>query len=161
MYLSIDFVEKTDQVGLETKQGQKDTKNWRNLAAKVYTLPKCDHATYDSIHCAQLDGWKTVNKGERKRFIWDRISVILCWLPTITSIFEEWRHCLGQSLFRWPIIVNNLFWELCSAPSFGAVATKNAWELLRACCIGSGVQTDATTPNNVGTCSASWEGYNP
>ena len=31
------------------------------------------------------------------------------------------------------------------------------------CCVrvGSGVQTDATTPNNVGTCSASWEEYNP
>ena len=31
------------------------------------------------------------------------------------------------------------------------------------CCvrIGRGVQTDATTPNNVGTRSASWEGYNP
>ena len=30
------------------------------------------------------------------------------------------------------------------------------------CCVrvGDGVQTDAT-PNNVGTCSASWEGYNP
>ena len=30
------------------------------------------------------------------------------------------------------------------------------------CCvrISSGLQTDATTPNNVGTCSASWEGYN-
>ena len=27
--------------------------------------------------------------------------------------------------------------------------------------VGSGVQTDATTPDNVGTCSASWEGYNP
>ena len=26
---------------------------------------------------------------------------------------------------------------------------------------GSGVQTDARTPNNVGTCSASWEEYNP
>ena len=31
------------------------------------------------------------------------------------------------------------------------------------CCvrIGDGVQTDATTPNNVGTCRVSWEGYNP
>ena len=31
------------------------------------------------------------------------------------------------------------------------------------CCVrvGSGVQTDATTPNNVGACSASWERYNP
>ena len=26
--------------------------------------------------------------------------------------------------------------------------------------VGSGVQTDATTPKNVGTFSASWEGYN-
>ena len=31
------------------------------------------------------------------------------------------------------------------------------------CCVrvGNGVQTDATTPNNVRTCSASWKGYNP
>ena len=31
------------------------------------------------------------------------------------------------------------------------------------CCVrvGSGVHRDVTTPNNVGTCSASWEGYNP
>ena len=27
--------------------------------------------------------------------------------------------------------------------------------------VGSGGQTDATTPNNVRTCSASWKGYNP
>ena len=27
--------------------------------------------------------------------------------------------------------------------------------------VGSAVQTDATTCNNVGTCSALWEGYNP
>ena len=31
------------------------------------------------------------------------------------------------------------------------------------CCVrvGSGVHREVTTPNNVGTCSASWEGYNP
>ena len=31
------------------------------------------------------------------------------------------------------------------------------------CCVrvGSGLQTDTTTPNNVETCSALWEGYNP
>ena len=31
------------------------------------------------------------------------------------------------------------------------------------CCVrvGSGVQTDALTPNKFGTCSASWEEYNP
>ena len=27
--------------------------------------------------------------------------------------------------------------------------------------VSSGVQTDATTPNKFGTCSASWEEYNP
>ena len=27
--------------------------------------------------------------------------------------------------------------------------------------VGSSVQTDATTSNNAGTCSATWEGYNP
>ena len=27
--------------------------------------------------------------------------------------------------------------------------------------VGSGVQTDATTPNNFETCSASWKGHNP
>ena len=26
--------------------------------------------------------------------------------------------------------------------------------------VGSGLQTGATTPNNVGICSAMWEGYN-
>ena len=36
---------------------------------------------------------------------------------------------------------------------------NNVWS----CCVrvGSGVQTDTTTPNIVGTCSTSWEGYNP
>ena len=31
------------------------------------------------------------------------------------------------------------------------------------CCVrvGSGVQTDATTPNKFGNCSALWEEYNP
>ena len=27
--------------------------------------------------------------------------------------------------------------------------------------VASGVHTDSTTPNNVSTCSALWEGYNP
>ena len=39
--------------------------------------------------------------------------------------------------------------------------SQHCW--LGSCCVrvGSGVQTDATTPNNVGTYSALWEGYNP
>ena len=59
------------------------------------------------------------------------------------------------------------------------VLRKQCWELLRpwcangrnnsqqccanndgSCCV-RGVQTDATTPNKFGTCSASWEEYNP
>ena len=40
------------------------------------------------------------------------------------------------------------------------------YSLFKAACkrtlrVGNGEQTDATTPNNVGTCSASWERYNP
>ena len=41
--------------------------------------------------------------------------------------------------------------QLCCANNFGSCCVR----------VGSGVQKDATTPNNVGTCSASWEGYNP
>ena len=39
----------------------------------------------------------------------------------------------------------------CCANNFGS------------CCVHviSGAQKDATTPNHVGACSASWEGYNP
>ena len=36
---------------------------------------------------------------------------------------------------------------------------QQCWELLRP--VGSGVQTDTTTPNKFRTCSASWEKYNP
>ena len=40
--------------------------------------------------------------------------------------------------------------QLCCANNFGSCCVR----------VGSGVQKDATTRNNVGTCSASWEGYN-
>ena len=44
------------------------------------------------------------------------------------------------------------------------VATPNfvCWANNASSCvrIGSGVQTDVTTSNTVGTCGASWEGYN-
>ena len=45
--------------------------------------------------------------------------------------------------------------QLCFVP-----ATK---EIVGSCYVSasSGVQTDASTPNNVGTCIASWEGYSP
>ena len=39
----------------------------------------------------------------------------------------------------------------CSANNVGS----------RCVCVGSSVQTDITTPINIGTCSALWEGYNP
>ena len=47
---------------------------------------------------------------------------------------------------------------------FMRLNSQHCWaNNVESCCVsvGSGVQTDATTPNNVGTCSASWEGYNP
>ena len=58
----------------------------------------------------------------------------------------------------------------CSVPCYlkvranGRNNSQDCWaNNVGRCCvrIGDGVQTDATTPNNVGTCSASWEGYNP
>ena len=41
------------------------------------------------------------------------------------------------------------------------VAEREVGGYVGSCCVrvGSGVKTDATTPSNVGTCSASWEGY--
>ena len=35
----------------------------------------------------------------------------------------------------------------------------DSWELFHPC--WQWCRTDATTPNNIGTCSALWEGYNP
>ena len=41
------------------------------------------------------------------------------------------------------------------------VAEREVGRYVGSCCVrvGSGVKTDATTPSNVGTCSALWEGY--
>lgn len=64
MYLSSFSAEKIDQVVLVKTQGQKYTKTWRNSTSKAYIYPNRDHATYDSIHCAPLDGWKTAKNGE-------------------------------------------------------------------------------------------------
>ena len=56
---------------------------------------------------------------------------------------------------------------ICSRVRLRANERNNSQHCWRnnvgSCCVrvGSGVQTDATTPNNVGTCSTSWEGYNP
>jgi len=79
-----------------------------------------------------------------------------------THIWVVTRHQYGIS-------------ELVSQTSFGeetsgSVAKCRLFSLAKAtdgrkgsCCVrvGSGVRTVATTPNNVETCSASWEGYNP
>ena len=52
------------------------------------------------------------------------------------------------------------WWKASALTTAPSLLPTKWWELVVAC-VGSGVQTDATTPNNVGTCSASWEGYNP
>ena len=46
----------------------------------------------------------------------------------------------------------------------GCNNTQHCWlNSVGSCCVrvGSCVQTDAPTPDNIRTCSASWEGYNP
>ena len=46
----------------------------------------------------------------------------------------------------------------------GCNNSQHCWPSnVESCCVrvGSGVQTDATSPDNIGTCSASFEGYNP
>ena len=52
------------------------------------------------------------------------------------------------------------WWKASALTTAPSLLPAKWWELVVAC-VGSGVQTDATTPNNVGTCSALWEGYNP
>ena len=58
----------------------------------------------------------------------------------------------------------------CSVPCYlklrakGRNNSQHCWaNNVGRCCVrvGDGVQTDATTPNNLRTCSTSWEGYNP
>ena len=51
-------------------------------------------------------------------------------------------------------------WQWCAN---GCNNSNQCWDNnVGSCCalVGSGVQTDATTHNNIGTCSALWEGYN-
>ena len=47
--------------------------------------------------------------------------------------------------------------------NYGCNDSQHSWvNNVGSCCVhvGSGVQAKVTTPNNVGTCSASWAGYN-
>ena len=69
-----------------------------------------------------------------------------------TSIFSDGAtgFPLLSSLLRLRANGRNNF-QHCCANNVGSCCVR----------VSSGVQTDATTPNNVGICSASWEGYNP
>ena len=71
-----------------------------------------------------------------------------------TQVFLAMVHATGfpllSSLLRLRANGRNNF-QHCCANNVGSCCVR----------VGSGVQTDATTPNNVGICSASWEGYNP
>ena len=85
-----------------------------------------------------------------------RIGVIfyqsLSMVPhvTCTRVYHLHNICLIRTFLRLLANGRNNAQHCCA---------KNVWS----CCVGvgSGLQMDATTPNNVGTCSASWEGYNP
>ena len=57
-----------------------------------------------------------------------------------------------------PVLVISIYNSI-GRNNFQHCVTKNVGSYC--VCIGSGVQTDATSPNNVRTCTASWEVYNP
>ena len=64
-----------------------------------------------------------------------------CWRTVLRSLARGLRlHANGR---------NNS--QNCCANNVGSCCVR----------VGNGVQKDATTPKNVGTYSASWEGYNP
>ena len=64
-----------------------------------------------------------------------------CW-PTMLGVDASVFAVVCKRMRKFPTLLGNNVGSCC----------------VRVC---SGVQTDATTPNNVGTCSAWWEGYNP
>ena len=74
----------------------------------------------------------------------------------ITTHIWQWNFCVR---FSDVISRGNQWWRVNGRNNSQHCCANN----VGSCCVsvGSGVQTDATTPNNVGTCSASWEGYNP
>ena len=87
---------------------------------------------------------KWVNKAKLLRFnLTTFFTFVLAWLARAQqniSTSQLWLRANGR---------NNS--QHCYANTVGSCWVR----------VGSSVQTDATTPNNVGTCSASREGYNP
>ena len=87
------------------------------------------------------------------------ISVLI--FPSLSSTWQGRANgvrSLSESLLY------NLQFQAFRLRANGRNNSQHCWRNnVGSCCVrvGSGVQTDATTSNNVGTCSASWEGYNP
>ena len=72
-------------------------------------------------------------------------------------------NSLFRATFLWLSAVVVSFKNSLRLRANGRNNSKHCWRNnVGSCCVcaGRGVQTDKTTPNNVGTCSASREGYN-
>ena len=88
--------------------------------------------------------------------------------PTMLGIVACMLAVVCKRMQQLPTMLRQQCWELLRACwQWCANGCNNSQQCcannVGNCCVhvGSGVQTDATTPNNVGTCSASWERYNP
>ena len=87
------------------------------------------------------------------------ISVII--FPSLSSTWQGRANGVRGLSER---LLYNLQFQAFRLRANGRNNSQHCWRNnVGSCCVrvGSGVQTDATTSNNVGTCSASWEGYNP
>ena len=87
--------------------------------------------------------------------------------PAMLGVVASVLALVSKRTQQLPILSGQQCWELLRScwqwcPN-GRNNSKQCWDNnVGSCCalVGSGVQTDATTHNNVGTCSALWEGYN-
>ena len=79
------------------------------------------------------------------------LGLVFFVLKSLLGILRQWsREKFALLPLRLPANGRNNS-QHCCANNVGSCCVR----------VGSGLQTDTTTPNNVGTSSALWEGYNP
>ena len=96
-------------------------------------------------------------------------NILLCSMHSPLEIFPKkcrfklFESCLDQYMAKKNRSSNNVVLQSSTLLSFVKLHAKerNNSQHCLTNNVGSAVQTDATTANNVGTCSALWEGYNP
>ena len=104
-----------------------------------------------------------------------QLSVVTYWRPKILILKNVYRFSLIDSFLdtsltklrdsnRYPLFRHRFTLRKVKLPAKERNNSQHCWaNKVVSCCVrvGSGVQTNATPPINVRTCSASWEGYRP